>query len=324
LAINRKHTTTFVADVLFLHKKMFSDTDIYRYQLILKCLTTRPFISYAEIAAEIARKSRPSGEGSEAPPFSLRTLQRDLREIKAIYGMSIVYSKQQKGYFIAPDQAITAPTARMEEALYAFDAIEHADEGSVHIVHDTHVPQNTAFLYTIIYALNACEVLAFAYRKAGDDKHLEKAVEPYGIREFKKRLFLLALDLADRKWRFYALDRMTAPTATGMKFNKTEIGEAESYLAHCTGPTVPSKAEPEDVLLETYGNVAGQLKLHPLHTTQTIVKETSDVLHLKLHVIITKDLIGEIMRCGKGVKVIKPKALIKALKEELKTVLGMY
>ena len=303
---------------------MFGDTDIYRYQLILKRLTTRPFSSYAEIAADVSQTSRPSGEGSEAPPFSLRTLQRDLREIKEIYGISIVYSKPQKGYFIAPDQTIPAAPAHMAEALYAFDAFEHADEGSVHIVHDTHVPQNTAFLYTIIYALNACEKLAFAYRKAGDDKHIEKAVEPYGIREFKKRLFLLAIDCADRKWRFYALDRMTAPTATGIKFNKTEIGEAETYLAHCTGSTVPSKAEPEEVLLEAYGNVAGQLKLHPLHRTQTIVKETSDTLHIKLHVLITKDLISELMRYGKGVKVTKPKALVKALKEELKEVLGMY
>ena len=303
---------------------MFADTDIYRYQLILKRLTTNPFSTYAEIAAEVSQTNRPSGEGSEPPPFSLRTLQRDLREIKEVYGISVAYSKLQKGYYIAPNQIIPAATAQMAEALYAFDAFGNADGGELHIVHNTYVAQNTAFLYTIIYALNACELLYFSYRKAGDSKQTEKKVEPYGIREFKKRLFLLAADSADHKWRFYALDRMTAPTATGTKFKKSGAEAAATYLAHCTGPTIPTKVEPEEVVLEAYGNAAGQLKLHPLHNTQTIVKETPDTLHLKMHVLITKDLIGELMHYGTGVKVVRPKALVKALKDELKEVLGMY
>ena len=61
--------------------------------------------------------------------------------------------------------------------------------------------------------------------------------------------------------------------------------------------------------------IAKYIKSLPLHDTQEILVDDKDELRIKLKVCITYDFIMELLSFGGDVRVIRPKSLIRIIKE---------
>jgi predicted DNA-binding transcriptional regulator YafY len=60
--------------------------------------------------------------------FSKRTLQRDLKEIRNIFGIDIEYSKANKGYYISQSETENMNFQRMMEAFDMFNSLNLAQD----------------------------------------------------------------------------------------------------------------------------------------------------------------------------------------------------
>jgi rRNA pseudouridine-1189 N-methylase Emg1 (Nep1/Mra1 family) len=55
-----------------------------------------------------------------------------------------------------------------------------------------------------------------------------------------------------------------------------------------------------------------------LHESQRIVEETNDTVLLEIYIHTTNDIIMELLKYGRNVKVVAPKSLVATMKELLK------
>ena len=75
---------------------------ISRYLLILKKLRAKPHSTMEELQKHVEDQTEYLQERDDSlnMGFSKRTLQRDIKDIRNLFGVDIEYSTKSKGYFI--------------------------------------------------------------------------------------------------------------------------------------------------------------------------------------------------------------------------------
>jgi predicted DNA-binding transcriptional regulator YafY len=256
--------------------------------------------------------------------FSKRTLQRDIREIRNIFGIDIEYSKSAKGYFISQSEMENMNFQRMIEAFDMFNSLNLAQDLTPFILLEKRRPQGTENLYGLLHAIKNKIQIKFSYQKFREDEISLRIVEPYALKEFKNRWYLLANDLKDHTVKSFALDRFNSLNITCKKFQFPADFNVTEYFKYCFGIIRPDNATPQEVILSFDPFQGKYIKSLPLHESQVIIQDNKDELLIRLNIYITHDFIMEILSYGESVKVIKPVNLIYDLKTSYQDALNLY
>ncbi len=90
---------------------------ISRYMLIIKKLKTHPYSTFDEIRDYIDNHLEylQMMDDTLVMGVSIRTFQRDVREIRNMFGIDIAYSRSPKGYYIAQSEFEHMNFQRMPE-----------------------------------------------------------------------------------------------------------------------------------------------------------------------------------------------------------------
>lgn len=186
---------------------------ISRYNLIIKKLR-KCSASFSEIADYLSLESELQSYDFNV---SKRTFQRDLEDIRSIYNIDIQYNFSRKVYFIDFEQQPEV-NERILEAFDTFNALNITDRLSNHIHFEKRRPQGTENLYGLLHAIKNQVQINFTYKKYWEDELTERIVEPYALKEFKNRWYVLANDLKGNQVKSFALDRLTDLEITKRKF----------------------------------------------------------------------------------------------------------
>ena len=184
---------------------------ISRYLLILKKLKRKPYSTYEELQSYIENQFDflKMQDDTLNIGFSKRTLQRDLKEIRNVFGIDIEYSKSQKGYFISDSEAENMNFQRMMEAFDMFNSLNLAQDLKPFIHLEKRRPQGTENLYGLLHAIKNKLKIKFTYQKFWKEELSQRLVEPYALKEFRNRWYVLAKDIKDNNIKSFALDRLT-------------------------------------------------------------------------------------------------------------------
>lgn len=90
-----------------------------------------------------------------------------------------------------------------------FNALNISDRLSNYIHFEKRHPQGTENLYGLLHAIKNKVQITFSYQKFWEDEISQCIAEPYALKEFKNRWYVLANDLKDRKVKSFALDRLS-------------------------------------------------------------------------------------------------------------------
>lgn len=103
---------------------------ISRYLLILKKLKVKPYSTYEELQTYIENQFDylQMQDDTLNIGFSKRTLQRDMKEIRNVFGIDIEYSKSNKGYYISQIETENMNFQRMIEAFDMFNSLNLAQD----------------------------------------------------------------------------------------------------------------------------------------------------------------------------------------------------
>ena len=118
---------------------------ISRYMFILKKLKVKPYSTYEGLHAYIENQFDylQMQDDTLNIGFSKRTLQRDIKEIRNVFGIDIEYSKSQKGYFISQNENENMNFQRMMEAFDMFNSLNLAQDLTPFIHLEKRRPQGT-------------------------------------------------------------------------------------------------------------------------------------------------------------------------------------
>lgn len=292
---------------------------ISRYLLILKKLKAKPYSTYEELQGYIENQFDylHMQDDTLTIGFSKRTLQRDIREIRNVFGIDIDYSKSAKGYYISQSETDNMNFQRMIEAFDMFNSLNLAQDLTPFIHLEKRRPQGTENLYGLLHAIKNRLQIKFSYQKFWEDEISQRITEPYGLKEFKSRWYIMAKDGKDGKdgnIKSFALDRLTNLEITKQKHLLPDPYNLEQSYRFCFGIISPIDEEPQDIILSFDPFQGKYIKTLPLHDTQQVLIDNDEELQIKLKLCLTHDLLMELLSFGYNMKVLQPQSLIVEIK----------
>ncbi|MCC2599959.1 helix-turn-helix transcriptional regulator [Sphingobacterium sp. FBM7-1] len=290
-----------------------------RYSLIIKKLRKRS-ATFAEIEDYLALESEVQGYNFNV---SKRTFQRDRDDIRSLYNIDILFDFSKKVYYIDFDGQPEA-SERILEAFDTFNALNVADRLSKHIHFEKRKPQGTEHLYGLLHAMKNQVQITFVYQKYWEDELTERTVEPYALKEFKNRWYILSKDLSDNAIKSFALDRITDLDISKRKFTVPKDFDVNEYYRYCFGIISPNGHQPEDVILSFNAFQGKYIKSLPLHDSQRILVDNADELRIQLKLFITHDFFMELLSFGDNLKILEPQSLIDDLKSTVRNINNKY
>jgi predicted DNA-binding transcriptional regulator YafY len=298
---------------------------ISRYMLILKKLKVKPYSSYEELLEYIDNQMEylQMQDDKLTVGFSQRTLQRDIKEIRNLFGIGVEFSNSRKGYYIVQNEHENMNFQRMMEAFDVFNALNLTQNVRQYISFDNRVPVGTGHLYGLLYAIKNHFLIRFTYSTFWGDTTKTLVAEPYLLKEFKGRWYILAVVESYNEIRTFALDRLTNLQTTADRFIKKEI-DAPNLFKDSFGIMLGEGNPAEEVTLRFSHFQGKYIKSLPLHSSQEILKDEPEGLTIKLKVHITFDFIMEIRSYGETVEVISPKSLRQAIRSSFEEALTYY
>ncbi|MGV6945249.1 helix-turn-helix transcriptional regulator [Sphingobacterium kyonggiense] len=298
---------------------MTKRASIARYNIIINKLRRRP-ATFAEIEELLNNESELHGDNFNV---SKRTFQRDRDDIRSLYKIDIQFDFSKQVYFINIDDNPEA-NERILEAFDTFNALNLSDRLSKHIHFEKRKPQGTEHLYGVLYAIKNQIQIKFVYQKYWENQLTERIVEPYALKEFKNRWYVLSKDLGDNKVKSFALDRITDLEILNKKFNFPKDFDVTEHYRYCFGIISPNGDQPELIILSFNSFQGKYIKSLPLHESQQILIDNEDELRIQLKIFITHDFFMELLSYGQNLKVIKPQSLINNLKAIVKNIQSIY
>ena len=293
---------------------------LIRYLMIIKMLRQHPHSDFNSIRSYIEHQFEVQRfeDDSLYIGLSLRTFQRDIRELKNLLGIDILYSKSQKGYYITESAISNQNLERMIDSYEIYSVLGLSQGMDDIILLDQRRPQGTENMHGMIHAIKNKLQIRFHYHKFYEGASSHRCLEPYALKEFNSRWYIIGLDTRDFRTKVFALDRLSKLEITGEPFHYPVRTNARSLFKHCFGIIGPKNEDdqPEEVVLSFTDPEHFYVRTLPLHASQQIVSESDHELTVKLKIHITYDFRKELLSYGSHVTILAPKYLAEDIRNE--------
>lgn len=290
-----------------------------RYSLIIKRLQ-KASATFVEISEFLRREA-------ELQDFSIeitkRTFQRDLDEIRSLFNVDIQYDFSRKVYSISEDSQ-NDTSHRMLEAFDMFNALNITDDLSNYVHFENRKPKGTEHFYGLLHAAKNKLVIRYNYLKYEDDKITQRIAEPYGLKEFKGRWYLIAKDQKDNTIKTFGLDRIQDLEITKKRFEAPKNFSATSLFKNCFGIINPTDGKVENIILSFDSFQGKYIKSFPLHETQQVLVDNEKEVRVGLFLYVTQDLVMELLSFGETLEVKMPVGLREIIRETAKEIVVQY
>ncbi|VDH15158.1 Uncharacterised protein [Algoriella xinjiangensis] len=297
---------------------------IARYFNIVRKLSQKKYCSYEELENFLEREFEMLQIQDDTLEFnfSKRTLQRDIREIRNILGIDIMYSRSQRGYYIIQDDYSSDLFLKTLEEINSFSALKLTNSLESIVYLEKRKPKRAEFLPDIVQAIQQKKKIEFHYQKFGEMDETIRKVSPVAIREFNNRWYLIADDRGIVK--NFGLERMNKVSILKDKIDENIVFNYDDKYKYSFGIIVPSTEKPEKIVLSVTKKQAAYLESLPLHESQEVLGTNNDEVLIGLELFLTEDFISEILSMSRSVTVIEPKKLKDRISEILKEILLKY
>lgn len=144
-------------------------------------------------------------------------------QISLQFGINIEYNNQTKRYFIKSRNEINRPAVQewMLNSFAVGNMLLIGKDLRDRILCES-IPSGYEYLTNIIQAMRENKVLALTYQSFWENEIKEVTAEPYFIKVFKQRWYLIAHVPDHENLRTYALDRIQELAITEQKFKLTK------------------------------------------------------------------------------------------------------
>ena len=171
-----------------------------------------------------------------------------------------------------------------------------------------YVPSGEDYLAEITRAMERNCTLEIEYRKFTDAQSYTIEVEPYCLKLFRQRWYLLARRVADGRMRIFSLDRMQYALSTDHPFVFPDDFNAADYFQHDFGIFHDDKA-PTLITIRAYNGLGKYYTTLPLHHTQRLVASTDQFDEFTLCLHPTPDFIQELLSQADRIEIVSPQTL---------------
>lgn len=178
-------------------------------------------------------------------------------------------------------------------------------------------PVEGDYLKMVIEAMKKSVKLAVDYRKYGDDEPRHLTFEPYCIKLFKQRWYILGHfhrnAIADRPevdyFGVFSFDRILNMSLTDEKFQMDPSFNAQAYFEECFGVLVNDDTVAQRIVIRVFGDERFYVRDLPIHKSQRVIGQGEDYTDFELFMRPTIDLSTHFVSRSFLIKILEPQWL---------------
>jgi predicted DNA-binding transcriptional regulator YafY len=180
------------------------------------------------------------------------------------------------------------------------------------------VPSGRYYLDIITTAMRENRQITIEYEDFFGNSIRGLKINPYFIRLFKRRWYVLALVPQEKTIHRFGLDRIKSIEIQDDKFKYPKDFSPEGYFQDFYG--VFHDVEPLIIQLKAYKEKPNYIRSLPLHHSQREIESNNDYTIFEYRIAPTYDFIQEILSHGNQLEVLSPDSFrqqIKAIIQEM-------
>ena len=186
------------------------------------------------------------------------------------------------------------------------------------------IPMGKEYLQPIINAMKQDHKLLMTYHKFGQQESYTITIEPYAIKVFKQRWYLVAMNPKRETPSIYALDRIEHLEETEETFQFPTDFDTEAFFRDCYGVLSGTSDKAQHIVVRAFAPYMNYLRTLPLHHSQKEVQSTPEYADFEFYLRPTFDFRQELLAQGHDVEVLHPAPFREEMKAMLEKMLSRY
>ena len=263
---------------------------------------------------------------SEGKPLALRTFHKWRVAIEEMFGL-IIENENGGRYRYYIQNADELKSGSMRSWLFNTLTISNLmmESASIKdkILFDA-IPDGEQYLPVILEALKKNQVLEMTSQSYWRDEANTFEVEPYCLKAFKQRWYLVARSPYYDKVMVYALDRVHWLEVKDKSFKYPKKFFPEEFFDDCFGIITDQSIDVETVKIKVSAGQANYLRSLTLHQTQKEIERTDEYSIFTVRLRPTFDFRQEILSQGCDIEVLEPKWFRDEIAEIAKNMWNKY
>lgn len=279
---------------------------------------------YKRITREELNRLWLEADISEGEPLARRTFYNYRHGIADTFSIDIMCDTSTYEYYIDPDTSES--NLQLQEWLLNSVSISgvlsDSHDMSARILLED-VPSSRGNLPVVIEAMRQNKRITFSYNNYSRVNLSEGVkVEPYFVKIFEQRWYVIGFNVTDKCIKTYSLDRMSNLVITGHSFTMPEGFSPQEYFTDCFGIST-DQSEPKDIVIKANVTQAKYLRGLPLHHSQR--EELHDAYSIfSYHMRFTYDLMQKLLSFGPTIEVLRPREVRMLIAQKLKEACQHY
>lgn len=273
---------------------------------------------------EIANKWRNSYWNNDKSNLPLRTFHDHRKAIEQMFDINIECDKHDGfKYYIENNDDIEKGNLRrwLLGTMSVSNSLSESKNIRNRILLED-IPSGMNYLTLILDAMQQGNVLEVSHKGFWSNAENTFRVEPYCLKLFHQRWYLLGHSIEIDEVRVYALDRITDCHLTKLSFRMPEKFDCEAYFSEYYGVFTDSSVKPEIIKLRVDGVTCNYLRSLPLHHSQQEIETVDDHCIFQYFLRPTNDFINELVSMSPDAKVIFPKWLADKINERIREMIA--
>jgi predicted DNA-binding transcriptional regulator YafY len=261
--------------------------------------------------------------------ISNRTIQRDIEQIRFEFGIEIMYDRIKNGYCIDYEKSINIEsffkfleivntaellTQSLSESKDALSYILFENQGNL---------KGLEHLKVLLQAIKEKRVITFTHYNFSTEQTKQFTIEPYLLREYQDRWYIVGIDKKLKSERIFGIDRIDNLKLSDEIFKPNTNIDFIKLFENIVGVRY-SDARAEKVVLSFTHTQGKYAKSLPLHKSQKVLIDNENELRIELEVIPNYELMQKFLMHGDEVTVLEPKWLVDDIIAKFKNALSKY
>lgn len=296
-----------------------------KYLWILDRLYTTGGISYKDLVAEWEKSTQNYGKTT----IPKRTFDEYRKAIEETFDINISCDASN-GYKYRIDDVEYLQRDYVKNWLLSSFSINNIIQESRKLkgrILFEQIPSGNEYLMDIIGAMQGNTCIRLTYQSFHSSSPNVYLVEPYYVRVFKQRWYMVARNREKEKICVYALDRMMCIEHSFETFQMPDAFEASAYFQDCYGIIVmPEELDVETIRIKIsdMNHKRQYLRLLPIHSSQKEVECQPDYSIFEYQLYPTYDFFQEIMSHGSEIEVLTPDWVRKECRSIIQDMYRLY
>ena len=293
---------------------------IKRYLQILQLIEKSKFATSAEMLDKIIESGI---------KISDRQLKRDIESLRTEFGLDIHYSVFKKGYYLDNEDLTFPYFLKLLEFSQNIDLLtSYLKEGSNISEYIEFEDYNTfkglQYIREIAFFIKDGLEVRLKYKRFDAKTEKEYNFQPYLLREYLNRWYVIGLLSDTEEIRTFGLDRIVSLNNSGQKFKKCKSNSIVSLFRNVIGINASDNDIVEDIELVCKPFQGNLLKTLPLHNSQKIILETPDEIVFSYKLVVNFELKQRLLMISTQSKVTKPVSLKNEIEKMLTEAQNCY